>query len=142
MALGCYHRIVAPDARGPLEFGPFGRLLPNGKLSPNLRVLDSWLVEGYAKLLWLPTDYRPTWEAVQGKWVVLGHSSGTISFLQIKQGSGLLISSFAPRSELFKMTPQSFMISLLKEKTKAFEPHAHTLNIEFAVCTPVLVPTP
>ncbi|KFZ23761.1 hypothetical protein V502_01760, partial [Pseudogymnoascus sp. VKM F-4520 (FW-2644)] len=66
---------------------------PNGKLLPTLRVFNHWLVEGTTKFLWLPTEYRPTCEAVRDNLVVLGHSSGRVSILQIKQGSEFIISN-------------------------------------------------
>ncbi|KFY04068.1 hypothetical protein O988_01010, partial [Pseudogymnoascus sp. VKM F-3808] len=72
--------------------------LPDGQLIPTLHVFNNWLVEGTTNLLWLPTDYRPTdyrptCEAVLNKLLVLGHSSGRISFLQIKQRSELSMSN-------------------------------------------------
>ncbi|KAN0104607.1 HET-D [Hyaloscypha variabilis] len=59
---------------------------PDGRHIPILHVSSEWLVEGTARYLWLPTNYRPTCEAVWGKIIVLGHSSGRLSFLQIQQG--------------------------------------------------------
>ncbi|OBT39270.1 hypothetical protein VE00_10180 [Pseudogymnoascus sp. WSF 3629] len=66
---------------------------PDGKLLPTLHVFNYWLAEGTTNFLWLPTDYRPTCEAVRDKVVVLGHSSGRISFLQIKQESKFIMSN-------------------------------------------------
>ncbi|KAG4438740.1 hypothetical protein IFR05_005768 [Cadophora sp. M221] len=57
---------------------------PNGKHIPTLHVSGEWLVEGTTKYLWLPINYRPTCEAVWGRIIVLGHSSGRLSFLQIQ----------------------------------------------------------
>jgi WD40 repeat protein len=64
---------------------------PDSKHIPTLHVSGEWLVEGTARYLWLPTNYRPTCEAVWGRIVVVGHSSGRLSFLQIRQGLNLLI---------------------------------------------------
>ncbi|KAH8600212.1 WD40-repeat-containing domain protein [Bisporella sp. PMI_857] len=64
---------------------------PDGKLLPTLHVSNDWLVEGITKILWLPTNYRPTCKAVLDEIVVLGHSSGSISFFQIKQGRKLIM---------------------------------------------------
>jgi len=64
---------------------------PDGKHIPTLHVSSEWLVEGTARYLWLPTNYRPTCEALWGRILVLGHSSGRLSFLQIQQGLNLLI---------------------------------------------------
>jgi WD40 repeat protein len=66
---------------------------PDGKLLPTLHVFNYWLAEGPTNILWLHTDYRPTCEAVWDRLVVLGHSSGRILFLQIKQGSNLITSN-------------------------------------------------
>jgi WD40 repeat protein len=63
---------------------------PDRTQVPALRVVNYWLVEGSTNILWLPTDYRPTCEAVWGRIVVLGHESGRISFLQIQQGPKLI----------------------------------------------------
>jgi WD40 repeat protein len=64
---------------------------PNSKCIPTLHVSGEWLVEGTARYLWLPTNYRPTCEAVWGRIIILGHSSGRLSFLQIQQEVNLLI---------------------------------------------------
>ncbi|KAG4427648.1 hypothetical protein IFR05_016868 [Cadophora sp. M221] len=54
---------------------------PDGKHIPTLHVSGEWLVEGTARYLWLPTNYRPTCEAIWGRIVILGHSSGRLLFL-------------------------------------------------------------
>ncbi|KAL3427466.1 vegetative incompatibility protein HET-E-1 [Phlyctema vagabunda] len=59
---------------------------PDGKLLPHLQVHNQWLAEDSINILWLPTDYRPTCEAVWDKAVILGHTSGRISFLHIQKG--------------------------------------------------------
>jgi hypothetical protein len=59
--------------------------LPHGKLS-TLHISSHWLVEGTTNILLLPANYRATCEAVWDGSVILGHSSGRISFLQIKEG--------------------------------------------------------
>ncbi|PVH69315.1 HET-D [Cadophora sp. DSE1049] len=59
---------------------------PDGKHIPTLHVTGEWLVEGTARYLWLPTNYRPICEAVWDRIVILGHSSGRLSFLQIRPG--------------------------------------------------------
>jgi WD40 repeat protein len=61
-------------------------LFPDSKLLLTLRVTDHWLAEENTSFLWLPTDYRPTCEAVWDRVVVLGHASGRISFLHIEKG--------------------------------------------------------
>jgi WD40 repeat protein len=60
---------------------------PGGKVLPTLYISDTWLIEDNINLLWLPADYRPTCEAIWDRLVVLGHSSGRVSFLQIETGS-------------------------------------------------------
>jgi WD40 repeat protein len=64
------------------------------KLSPDpleqLRILfvsNDWVAEEGANILWLPPDYRATCVAVRDGMVVLGHSSGNISFLKFGEGS-------------------------------------------------------
>jgi WD40 repeat protein len=64
------------------------------KLSPDpleqlrtLFVLNDWIAEEGTNILWLPHDYRATCVAVWDGMVVLGHSSGRISFLEFEQGS-------------------------------------------------------
>ncbi|KAG4431566.1 hypothetical protein IFR05_012951 [Cadophora sp. M221] len=34
---------------------------PNGKVLPSLSISDSWIVEGVANVLWLPSEYRATY---------------------------------------------------------------------------------
>ena len=63
---------------------------PDGKHFPTLYVSGYWLVEGSTKLLWLPTNYRPTCEAAWGGIVALGHSSGEFSVLELQQGLKLV----------------------------------------------------
>jgi WD40 repeat protein len=64
---------------------------PDGNLLPTLRVSDYWVVEGEANILWLPPDYRSICEAIWDQTVVLGHSSGRLSFLQFRQGLKLVV---------------------------------------------------
>jgi WD40 repeat protein len=64
---------------------------PGGNLLPTLRVSDYWVIEGEANILWLPPDYRSTCEAIWDQTVVLGHSSGRLSFLQFRQGLKVII---------------------------------------------------
>jgi WD40 repeat protein len=64
---------------------------PDGKHIPTLHVSGEWLVEGTARYLWLSTNYRPTCEAVWGRTIVLGYSSGKLSFLRIQEGLNLII---------------------------------------------------
>ena len=52
-----------------------------------LFVSNDWVVEEGADILWLPPDYRATCVAVRDGMVVLGHSSGSISFLKFEEGS-------------------------------------------------------
>ena len=52
-----------------------------------LFVSNDWVTEEGANILWLPPDYRATYVAVRDGMVVLGHSSGSISFLKFEEGS-------------------------------------------------------
>jgi len=54
---------------------------PDGKLEQALFVLDNWVLDGKEKILWLPPEYRATSIAVWNRTIVLGHSSGKISWL-------------------------------------------------------------
>jgi WD40 repeat protein len=63
--------------------------LPDGKHL--IVVLNDWVIENMKKLLWLPPDYRATSGAIWKKDIVLGHSSGTISFLQFEKESKLIL---------------------------------------------------
>ena len=60
------------------------------KIMHALFVSNDWVAEGQKNILWLPPDYRPTSVAVWNGIVVLGHSSGIISFLEFKHGSKLI----------------------------------------------------
>jgi WD40 repeat protein len=64
---------------------------PNGKPLPTLHSLSKWIADGTANILWLPSEYRPTCEAAWDNTLVLGHSSGNISFLQLKYGPKLIV---------------------------------------------------
>jgi hypothetical protein len=50
-----------------------------------LFVSSNWVAEEKENILWLPPDYRATCVAVWNGIVVLGHSSGDISFLEFSQ---------------------------------------------------------
>jgi WD40 repeat protein len=52
-----------------------------------LFVSNDWVAEEGVNILWLPPDYRATCVAVRDGMVVLGHSSGSISFLKFEEGS-------------------------------------------------------
>ncbi|PVH68302.1 hypothetical protein DL98DRAFT_631910 [Cadophora sp. DSE1049] len=60
---------------------------PHGKLSTTLFVSNEWIREAQVNILWLPPDHRATSVAVWNQIIVLGHSSGNISFLEITKGS-------------------------------------------------------
>jgi uncharacterized protein with WD repeat len=49
-----------------------------------LFVSDQWIMLESQKLLWLPSEYRATCTAVLGQRVVLGHSSGRLSFFHLQ----------------------------------------------------------
>jgi WD40 repeat protein len=53
---------------------------------PVLFVSKDWVTEEGESILWLPPDYRATCVDVWNGIVVLGHSSGEISFLKFEQG--------------------------------------------------------
>ena len=49
---------------------------------PKLFVREQWVTLGSEILLWLPPDYRASCFDVQGRTVVLGHSSGRVSIFE------------------------------------------------------------
>ncbi|KUJ20838.1 WD40 repeat-like protein [Mollisia scopiformis] len=64
---------------------------PNGKLLPILRVFNHWVAENDTNILWLPPNYRETVSATWNRSLVIGHSSGRISFFCFKKGANLII---------------------------------------------------
>src|SRR5437868_3722765 len=66
---------------------------PTSRYSSCLQTLfvsNNWVSEEKENILWLPPDYRSTCVAVWNGIVVLGYSSGGISFLEFKQGRKIL----------------------------------------------------
>lgn len=53
----------------------------DGKLLPILRAFNHWITEGDTNILRLHPDYRETCSTTQNGSLVIGHSSGTISFI-------------------------------------------------------------
>ncbi|KAF2726474.1 hypothetical protein EJ04DRAFT_453287, partial [Polyplosphaeria fusca] len=45
-------------------------------------VQHEWISLHQQRMLWLPSEYRPTCTAVYGSVVFLGHSSGRTTFLK------------------------------------------------------------
>jgi WD40 repeat protein len=62
----------------------------NSKLLPILDVSDDWVVEGNTNIIWLPPDYREICFATQNGSLVIGHSSGRISFLFFEEREKLI----------------------------------------------------
>jgi WD40 repeat protein len=58
---------------------------------PILQVSNHWVVEGDTNILWLPPDYRKTHSATWNGSLVIGHSSGRISFFCFKKGANLVM---------------------------------------------------
>jgi hypothetical protein len=56
-------------------------LWSDSNMADLLFVLNNWVVEGKTKLLWFPSEYRPTSIAIYNRFTVLAHSSGGISIL-------------------------------------------------------------
>jgi WD40 repeat protein len=50
--------------------------------SPGLFVRDQWIMHGTERLLWLPSDYRPSQIAVHQYMMVFGYSSGCMLFFE------------------------------------------------------------
>ena len=101
-ATGAARQTLELDVQGPLSFSSSGQYLRTnqglfriGQFSTFLNSMDSplsmsvvneWIIEDDNYILWLPPYYRPTSAAVSGPMVVLGHSSGMVSFLMFEQG--------------------------------------------------------
>ena len=64
---------------------------PNSKLLRVLQVSNYWVVEGDMNILWLPPDYREACSATWNRSLVIGHSSGRISFFCFKKGAKLVM---------------------------------------------------
>jgi hypothetical protein len=65
--------------------------LPNSKLLPILQVSNNWVVEDNIKILWLPSNYRETCSVTWNRSLVIGHSSGKISFFGFTKEAKLVI---------------------------------------------------
>jgi WD40 repeat protein len=48
-------------------------------------VSGNWVTRNSEKVLWLPPEYRPTCSTCPGNKLVLGHSSGRVTFLELSQ---------------------------------------------------------
>ncbi|PVH67963.1 WD40 repeat-like protein, partial [Cadophora sp. DSE1049] len=62
----------------------------DGNSKHALSVTDDWILQKEEKVLWLPTNYRPTCEAAWGGIIALGHSSGGLSVLELQKGPKLV----------------------------------------------------
>ena len=101
-ATGAARKPLKLDVLGPLSFLSSGQCLRTnqglfriGPSSTSLNFMDSslsmsegneWIMDDENCILWLPPHYRPTSLTVSGPMVVLGNSSGKVSFLTIAQG--------------------------------------------------------
>jgi WD40 repeat protein len=63
----------------------------DGKQMDTLCLSNQWVTKGETNFLWLPPDYRATCEAIWNGIIVLGHSSGRISFLEFNKGSKFIL---------------------------------------------------
>jgi WD40 repeat protein len=64
---------------------------PDGKLLPFLLVSNHWVVKGDTNIIWLPPNYRQTCSATWNESLVIGHSSGRVSFFCFKKGAKLVV---------------------------------------------------
>jgi WD40 repeat protein len=64
---------------------------PDGKLLPSLLVSNHWVIKGDMSIIWLPPDYREICSLTWNESLVMGHSSGRISFFCFKKGAKLVI---------------------------------------------------
>jgi hypothetical protein len=72
--------------RGVLHVSSLESLTNSSEQVRPLFVSDNWVIEEGKSILWLPPDYRATWVANWNGMVVLGHSSGGMSFLEFEEG--------------------------------------------------------
>jgi WD40 repeat protein len=85
MSFSAWGQCLQTD-RGLLRLSPFSMSLGSLEQSCALFVVNDWVAEEGESILWLPPDYRATSVAVWDEVVVLGHSSGGVSFLRFTQG--------------------------------------------------------
>jgi WD40 repeat protein len=64
---------------------------PDSKLLPSLLVSNHWVVEGDMNIIRLPPDYREICSATRNESLVIGHSSGRLSFFCFKKGAKLVM---------------------------------------------------
>jgi len=65
-------------------------LSSDGKAVNTFLVSNNWVVEGDIKILWLPSEYRPTRLAIWNRTLALGHVSGRVSIIEFSKGSNLI----------------------------------------------------
>lgn len=86
IAFSCDGKCISTN-HGSLHLGSLsaqGCLFPGkARLSQGLHVNDDWVMLGTTKLMWLPKDFRATSVALRGSLLVLGHSSGGLTFLDL-----------------------------------------------------------
>jgi hypothetical protein len=71
--------------RGVLHMSSLESFTNSSEQVRSLFVSNDWVIEEDESILWLPRDYRATCVAVWNGTVVLGHSSGGISFLEFEE---------------------------------------------------------
>ena len=71
---------------GLFRIGPSSTTLNSMDSTLLMTVVNDWIMEDEKCILWVPPYYRPTSLAVSGPMVVLGHSSGKVSFLMFAEG--------------------------------------------------------
>jgi WD40 repeat protein len=72
------------DSTGSVAFWP------DDDNTRTLFVSSNWVMEGKLNLLWLPPLYRATCHDIRNEAIVLGHSSGRVSILRLKEGPKLI----------------------------------------------------
>jgi WD40 repeat protein len=61
---------------------PPGEVLSQRNLARGILVKEQWVTCGMENVLWLPSEYRPSCNAVHRNVVALGHASGRLSILE------------------------------------------------------------
>ena len=73
--------------RGLLEVKSYSPLVSLPQIDPvaNMFVKENWITRDSEKLLWLPSEYRPSCSIFKGNILGFGCSSGQVTFMEFSQ---------------------------------------------------------
>jgi len=66
---------------GALKIELYTSTVPSSRADATVMIQDHWLVQGSENFVWLPPEYRPVCSAFQNNVLVLGSSSGQVTFI-------------------------------------------------------------